>query len=174
VIAVGEVKANIKSREKLLEALENIRSVKQLDRSNNNRNRPVTGPGYSIEGMKFEPLLTHRDQIFGFIFTSTSLSTENIVETLKEYNRANERPLWLNVFCDFKRTLISYEVQGGLQPSAMNAIYMYATKESERENLLLLFYCILATFIDEAHVARPVYFDYASIDKTDADYYALQ
>lgn len=173
VIAVGEVKAHITSTADLQTALENCRSVKQLDRSNHNTNKPVTGPGYSIQGMSFDPSKNHRDQILTFIFTSASLTTQSLVECLQEFNRSNDRSLWLNVFCDFRRTLISYEIPGALYPSPMNAVSLYATRDSERSNLLLLFYCILASFVDEAHVARPNYFAYVSIDKTDADYYNL-
>jgi hypothetical protein len=174
VIAVGEVKANITSTANLIKALDNIRSVKQLDRSNNGTNRPVTGPGYSIELFTFEPSKIHRDQIFGFIFTSDSLATDTLIESLKEFNRNNPRQVWPNLFCDFKRILISYECRGGLYPSAMDATFLYATEDSEKANLLLLFYCILATFVDEAHVARPSYFTYPSIDETLATYHPLQ
>ena len=173
VIAVGEVKANINSTERLQQALENIQSVKQLDRSNDRHNLIVTGPGISIENMKFDPSNAHRDQIFGFIFTSASLAKETLIGLLPAFNRNNSRQVWPNVFCDFKHMLISYECPGGLYPSAMDATYLYCTKDSEIEDLLLLFYCILATFVNEAHVARPIYYSYGSIASTAATYHGL-
>jgi hypothetical protein len=55
----------------------------------------------------------------------------------------------------------------------MDAKYLYCTKESEVPDLLLLFYCILATFVEEAHVARPLYFSYGDIASTGATYHEL-
>jgi len=55
----------------------------------------------------------------------------------------------------------------------MDAKYLYCTEESEVEDLLLLFYCILATFVEEAHVARLDYFAYGAIARTAATYYGL-
>jgi hypothetical protein len=79
----------------------------------------------------------------------------------------------MNLFCDRERFVISYECPSGLYPSAMDAKYLYCTKPEEKPDLLLLFYCILATFIDEAHVAKPNYFSYASIKGTLATYRTL-
>jgi hypothetical protein len=173
VIAVGEVKANILSTEKLIEALENIRSVKQLDRSNNGTNQVVTGPGISLTQLiKFDPTL-HRDQILGFIFTSATLTKDYLPQALQNFNSNNPRKVWPNLFCDFKRMLISYRTPEGLYPSAMEANSLYYTEDSEIKDLLLLFYCILANFVEEAHVTRPNYFSYGSIAKTIATYHPL-
>ena len=49
VIAVGQVKSDINSRERLSAALLNIESVKKLDRSNHGKNEIVTGPGISLK-----------------------------------------------------------------------------------------------------------------------------
>ena len=141
------------------EALENIQSVKQLDRSNSGQNKIVTRPGISMP-LEFKPSLNHRDQIFGFVFTSASLAKDTIIELLQEFTRNNPRQVWPNLFCDINRMLISCECPGGLCSSAMDATFPYYTEDSEIEDLLLLFYCILATFVDEAHVARPNYFAY--------------
>lgn len=173
VIAVGEVKAHIESSDNMRDALEKIHSVKVLDRSNSGTNRLITGPGISLTPLPFEPAKNHRDQIFGFIFTSASLGRDTLVGLHQEFNRTHDRRLWPNVVCVFKRVLISYECTGRLYPSAMDATSLYCTKESEVPDLLLLFYCILASFVDEAHVARPSYFAYAAIAKTDATCHQL-
>lgn len=163
VIAVGQVKSDIKSRERLSAALLNIESVKKLDRSNHGENEIVTGPGISLKGLKFDPSTEHRDQILGFIFTRTSMARQAILEELQEYNGKLDRQLWLNVFCAYKNFLISYESEKGLTPSAMDAKNMYCTIETEAPNLLLVFLSILANFVNIAHVARPNYFSYADI-----------
>lgn len=167
VIAVGEVKSDIDSRDKLRDALEKIMSVKKLDRSNKGKNLIVTGPGVSLKGITFNPMTQHRDQILGFVFTRTSMSKETVVRALQEYNSERERRFWLNLFCAYKKFLISYENKDEhLTPSTMDAELMYCTTEDEIDNLLLLFVSILATFVNEAHVARPNYFDYIKIKTT--------
>lgn len=166
VLAAGEVKSNIDSKRDLEDALSKIKSVKELDRSNQGRNSIITGPGISLSGLKFDPLTQHRDQILGFIFTRTSMTKETVLEALQEYNSKVERRLWLNIFCAYRNFLISYKSDERLTPSAMDADRMYCTTEEEIPNLLLLFICILSTFINEAHVARPNYFDYANIVTT--------
>ncbi|MCD6562547.1 MAG: hypothetical protein J7K23_01370 [Thermoproteales archaeon] len=166
VIAVGEIKSNIDSKKNLEDALNKIKSVKELDRSNQGKNLLITGPGISLQPLKFNPLIQHRDQILGFIFTRTSMSREYIIELLQEYNSRFERRLWLNIFCDYKNFLISYESDKGLTPSSMDSKRMYCTTKDERQNLLLLFISILSTFVNEAHIARPNYFDYANIITT--------
>jgi len=173
VIAVGEVKSDILSTAKLQDALDKIRSVKELDRSNNGKNLIISGPGVSLQGIKFDPMTNHRDQIFGFIFTSTSLLKESLISYLQDYNKCTDRRYWMNLFCDYNRFLVSYECPGGLYPSAMDATYLYCPEESEVPDLLLLFYSILATFVDEAHVARPNYFSYGGIAQTKATYHDL-
>jgi hypothetical protein len=163
------VKANIDSKRELEDALDKIRSVKELDRSNKGKNLIVTDPGISLSVLKFDPLAQYRDQILGFIFTRTTMSKEAVLEVLQEYNSKVERRLWLNIFCAYKQFLISYESEDERGPyltsSTMDAKRMYCTTEDELPNLLALFISILSTFINEAHVARPDYFDYLNIMK---------
>ena len=82
VIAVGEVKSDITSTKKFADALAKIKSVKELDRSNDGKNKIISGPGVSLRGLKFDPLTNHRDQIFGFIFTSKCLTRDKIISHL--------------------------------------------------------------------------------------------
>lgn len=169
VLAVGEVKSDIGSKRDLKDALNKIRSVKGLDRSNRGTNLIMTGPGMSLTALKnkFDPLKNHRDQILGFIFTRTSMTKETILEALREYNSRTERRLWANLFCAYKDFFISYESDElHLTPSAMDADRMYCTTEDEIPNLLLMFVSIVASFINQAHVARPNYFDYTNISTT--------
>lgn len=76
VVAVGQVRTKIGSRREMRTCLNNIRSVKKLDRSNNGTNELITGPGISLRPLKFEPNTRFRDQIFGFIFCSSSISAD--------------------------------------------------------------------------------------------------
>ena len=168
VLAVGEVKAEIDSEEDLQDALAKIRSVKELDRSNQGRNKMVTGPGLSFDIFKekFDPLTWHKDQILGFIFTRVSMKKQYVIEALQKYYSQVERRYWPNIFCAYKDYLISFETKKGLSPSAMEAESMYCTAETEAPNLLLIFLSKLSTFLAEAHVARPDYFHYFQINST--------
>jgi hypothetical protein len=173
VLAVGQVKTAITSRERLTDALENIASVKALDRSNRGRNLPITGPGYSSEGVPFEPNERHRDQILGFIFTGSSMNQDTVIRQIQEWQAKHPRQLWPNVYCDFNEFLISYANPTGLITSVMDADHMYCSKPEEKPGLLLLLFTLLATFVGEAHTGRVRYFDYASIQETASDPYQL-
>jgi len=167
VIAVGEVKTQIDSVSDLETALTNIASVKGLDRSAGGTNELVTGPGVSIPiRPRFDPAANHRDQIFGFLFTGGSLAEANLLERLVGWNRTHPKTVWPNLYCDYERFLISYEDAAHLNPSPMDARKMYCTDPSETPNLLLLFVCILADFVNQAHVARANYFEYGGIGAT--------
>ena len=127
----------------------------------------------SVQGLKFDPSSQHRDQIFGFIFTGASLMKDTLLSGIQEFNKSNPPHVWPNLYCDFKHMLISYKCPSCLYTSAMDATHLYCTMDSEIDDLLLLFYCILATFVDEAHVSRPIYFDYGDITQTLATYHSL-
>lgn len=166
VIAVGEVKTGISSRRELRDALEKVRSAKALDRTSGGRSLPVTGPGYSIQQMNFDPLTEYRDQILGFMFTSGSMTIDSLLDEWRAFAKTHDRRVWPNLYCDFNRFIVSYTGKSGLTPSPMEASHIYCTTEHERHRLLLTFYCILAHFVDIAHVARLDYFRYANIDRT--------
>jgi hypothetical protein len=174
VIAVGEVKARMDSSDKLDDALNKIFSAKNLDRSNSGRNELVTGPGISLDVLPFKPNDNYRDQIFGFIFTGKSMQRDSTLRKLQEFNQKKDPRVWPNLFCDDTKMLISYEVEGGLVPDPMTAKCLYCTEDSEIDDLLLLFYCILSSFVNRAHVARPNYFHYASMETSKATYHSLK
>ncbi len=61
-----------------------------------------------------------------------------------------------------------------LTASPMDGGYLYCTPDGKKPNVLLLFYCLLASFCDRAHVARPNYFAYAHLDTLQVtNYHAL-
>jgi hypothetical protein len=173
VIAVGEVKTNVNSNATLTDALEKVRSAKSLDRSNEGKNNAFVGPGIAQDWIEFDPHTNYRDQIFGFVFTSPSMQRDTLVSGIQEFNASNPRQHWMNLFCAFKKLVISYQTPNGLTPNPMDATNLYCTKDAEIPDLLLIFYCILASFIDVAHVGKPHYFDYGSIPSSSATYHDL-
>ena len=58
VIAVGEVKTNVDSNATLTDALDKVRSVKMLDRSNEGKNNAIVGPGIAKKGSSSTPTPT--------------------------------------------------------------------------------------------------------------------
>ncbi len=166
VLAVGEVKTRIDNSATLDDALDKIKSVKSLDRLNRGNNRLSTGSGITSSNIQdFMPVLNHKDQIFGFIFTGHCMTEANITKQLRTFMNNNSRILWPNLFCSYKQFLISYYSSGRLTSSAMDAQQLYITNGSEMEenNLVLLFYAILSTFIESAHIAFPQLFHYLDI-----------
>jgi len=154
VIAVGEVKSDVASTDKLNDALEKIKSVKSLDRHRDGKTELITGPGLSIKGLKYDPLTCYRDQIF------------------KAWRQKEEKRFWPNMACFYDDFLMSYEIDGALAADPNNAKFIYTTKPDDGSELLL-FFLILNNFINIAHVARPSLLDYCGIDKSDVDYHEL-
>jgi hypothetical protein len=98
VAAVMENKASITSTAGLHQALENIKSVKALDRTNQGWNRVVNGstPGRPIDPNEFQ------HQIFGSILTEQSLNKETLAQELLGFIRANPRNQWPNIYADVR------------------------------------------------------------------------
>lgn len=104
VVAVIEVKASIKSTERLTEALENIRSVKALDRTGGGRNYLLTDRRQDI--LLDPDNFSH--QVFGAIVTEESLTDDTLSSELRQFVLGNPRPLWPNLYVDAKRLTVGY------------------------------------------------------------------
>ena len=168
VVAVGEVKTTIGSKKVLQECLDNIKSVKELDRSNNRTNELITGPGISLKGIKFNPEKEFRDQIFGFIFCSSSIDSKLIISKMQKFNKINERNLWTNLVINYNDFLIEYfgsvlkSSEKYLMQDPNRAELIALIKKSENKNIFMLFISILNNFLNMAHIARPDLFSYCN------------
>jgi len=96
VVVVIENKASITSSERLHQALENIKSVKVLDRTNQGKNYLVIG---SNQGGVVDPD-NFQHQIFGAILTEQSLSKETLRHELLQFMRDNPRNTWINFYAE--------------------------------------------------------------------------
>jgi hypothetical protein len=163
VVAVGQVKTNIGSSAEFQECLDNIASVKQLDRSNKGKNLPITGPGFSLQGVKFDPNTEYRDQIFGFIFCSSSIQPDLMNTELRKFNEKHERRLWANTIVNYNKFLIEYLGKGGFSQNPMTAEKLALIDESQFPYIFTLFVSIINEFLNQAHIARPNLFDYCNI-----------
>lgn len=92
VVAVGQVKSSVTAKKRLRHALENLESVKRLDRS---------ARGRAIDS-RFDEAINHRDdhlhQIFSFIFVIVdAISGGSIQELVLDHILLKESHLWPNV-----------------------------------------------------------------------------
>lgn len=165
VVAVGQVTTEIGSSRKMQDCLENIRSAKSLDRSNRGTSQKITGPGICLTGLPpFDPNKEYRDQIFGFIFCSSSMKTDSIIAELQKFNGKNERKVWTNMIVNYNEYLIEYEGKTHLMQNPMEAEKIIITDAELTPRILALFISILNNFLNEAHIARPNLFSYFNID----------
>ncbi len=100
-----ENKASIESVTSLHKALENIESVKRLDRTGHGKNYVLIG---SQQGTKLNPN-EFQHQVFAAILTEASLSTQTLTEELLKYLRSNpNRNYWPNFYADVRHFSICY------------------------------------------------------------------
>jgi hypothetical protein len=166
VVAVGQVRTKIGSRKEMQECLNNIKSVKELDRSNKGTNELITGPGISFEPLArhFDPNKNFRDQIFGFIFCSSSIKRDSMISELQKFNKQNERKLWTNIVVNYNEFLIEYKDEF-LTQDPMKAQKFVLIDKSQNPHILGLFVSILNNFLNMAHIARPNLFAYCKLDE---------
>jgi hypothetical protein len=110
VVAVVQVKAGITSTAELEAALENIRSVKALDRTNRNRNYRLIGDMRLLDdpwGGKADPEEFYH-QVFGAIVTERSLSQDTFVDRYLAWLRAHPRREWPNLYVDANDFVAGY------------------------------------------------------------------
>jgi len=106
VAAVLETKADIGSERVLVQALENIASVKGLDRTGDGKNVVSLGAtGRPVRADKVQ------DQVFGAIVAGRSMGYETCLAKLAKWLRSNpDRQKWPNVYVDIKNFNIHYYI----------------------------------------------------------------
>lgn len=101
VAAVIECKASIQSGGQLNAALENIRSVKELDRTNDGKNRVLFG-GRQLQADRFS------DQVWGAVATGSSLAFDTCLDEIAGWLDERERIHWINAYVDIHEFMIEY------------------------------------------------------------------
>ena len=104
VSTVIEVKSTIKDKKTLQSALENIKSVKTLDRTNRGKNYLITGQsgGPPVNPAEF------KHQIFGAILTEKSMKKETLIHNLRFFLMDNSRNIWPNFYADVRNFSVGY------------------------------------------------------------------
>jgi hypothetical protein len=129
VHAIIENKARIDSRKALNDAMEKIRFVRAMDRTNMGRNYTVLGGG--TLGDPVDPnRFTH--QIMGGIITEKSLNLDSFRREMTIFRRANPRSVWPSFYADVNRFAALYltaDKSGATMATAdpMEANYSYVT-----------------------------------------------
>lgn len=103
IAAVIENKASITSTTVLNQALENIKSVKALDRTNQGKNYILDGSHTPVNPADFQ------HQVFGAIVTEESLSRNTLKQELLDFLRATpNRSHWPNFYADVRHLSAVY------------------------------------------------------------------
>lgn len=167
VVCVGEIKSSLTSKQEILKAFENIRSVKVLDRSGNGENFAL-GLGTPINTKE-----DHLDQIFSFLFViDKCVSEETMRKTLFEYMWENERHLWVNLCFYYENYLLTYCCENGICPNPMDAFAISSIPNATSGYLLLTFYRLLARAINVIRVSSFSYWEYLNGREGFIDTYA--
>ncbi len=155
VVAVGEVKSQLTSTKKVSEAFDNLRSVKELDRSAGHQNISIK------DSHLIDQNHNHLDQIFTFlIVTDKCVIAKSMRESLFYYNRDHPRCQWLNLCYHFDQYLITYCCEAGVCPNPMDALAISFIEKQTPEILLLRFYKMLARAIEVTSTSKFAYWQY--------------
>jgi len=171
VVAVGQVRSSLTSVPKLHEALDNLRSVKLLDRS---------ADGKAFDS-RYEEQLDHQTnylhQIFTFLFiTGKALKVDTIKDEILNRIHHEEAYLWTNVIFALDKYLITFCCDDGICPNPMHARGVAAQRASNKQDILLRFYLLLGRAIEVTRVSGLPYWEYLNdLGDWQADvWYSLQ
>jgi hypothetical protein len=158
VVAVGQVRSSLTSISKLHEALDNLMSVKSLDRS-------ADGKAFDL---RYEEQLDHKTnylhQIFTFLFIIGRALTADTVRKELFFNRIDrdEPHLWTNLVLALDKYLITFCCDDGVCPNPMHARGVSAQLASNEQDILLRFYILLGRAIEVTRVSGLPYWEYLS------------
>lgn len=154
VVCVGQVKSSVTSKSQYEHALENLRSVKKLDRS----------AGFSsATGEPMNPTVNHLHQIFSFVLvTGRCLAEGALRRALFEHIWTNERFVWPNLPYSFDRYLATFSCEHGICPNPMDAFAIGVIKGVENADLFLWFLRLVTQAVSVTHVSSFSYQRYLS------------
>ena len=155
VVAVGQVKSALTSRKELDSALDNLESVKRLDRS-------AAGRAFDPKwGEAIDHKVNHLHQIFTFLFVSgRSLSRETMHDELWHRVLRSAPHVWTNVVVALERYLVTFVCDDGVCPNPMHVRGLALQPSGEGVGLLIRFYLLLGQAIEVTRVSHLPYWDY--------------
>lgn len=155
VVAVGQVKSSLTSKKKLRDALENLESVKQLDRS---------ARGRAFDS-RFNEVINQREdhlhQIFGFLFViGDAISDATIQELVLDHITPREAHLWPNVILALDQYLVTFCCDDGVCPNPMHARGISLQRDGSAPDLIMRFFLLLGQAIEVIRVSGLPYWEY--------------
>lgn len=155
VVAVGQVKSSITSGKKLYGALENLESVKSLDRS-------ARGRAFDSRFNEcIDQRSNHLHQIFSFVLvTGKTISHTTIQESILEYITSREPHLWPNVFIALDQYLVTFCCDNGVCPNPMHARGIALQMAEGSPDLIMRFFLLLGQAIEMTRVSGLPYWEY--------------
>lgn len=167
VVAVGQVRSSATSLEKWQSALDNLESVKVLDRS---------GGGHSCsmdDGMPLNHEDDHLDQVFSFLFVcGESLTPYNARHFMLDYLGRRSAHLWPNICFVFDNYLLTFCCDYGICPNPMHAIALSLQTELSQNETFIRFYLMLAQAVQFTRTGRLPYHSYlASFKPWNAEFF---
>lgn len=157
VVSVGQVKSSLTAKKKLRHALENLESVKRLDRS---------ARGNAIDS-RFNEAINQRDdhlhQIFSFLFViGDAISGASIQEIVLDHIVLKETHLWPNVILALDQYLLTYCCDDGVCPNPMHARGISLQRATDTPDLIMRFFLLLGQAIEVIRVSGLPYWEYLS------------
>jgi hypothetical protein len=157
VVCAGQVKSSLTSKRAVENALENLQSVKKLNRTSTLR---VVGKdsGHRDVDRPYD----HLDEIFTFVFvTGRSLESFSLAEILfLEYCMSHDRTWWPNMVYSFDKYLLTYICPAGICPNTHCAEGIGVVDDADRDVLLFKFFAMLARAAQITSVWKFSYFDH--------------
>lgn len=147
VVGVGQVKSQMASEREFNSALENIQSVKTLDRSAGGQAFDVTFQEH------INHLGNHLHQVFGFVFVTGNALAEHTIQSLL-LNFVLEQPAhtWPNIVFALDQYLASFCCDEGVCPNPMHARGVAIQPVDEQFEILMKFYLLTAGAMEVTRV----------------------
>lgn len=157
VVCAGQVKSSLTSRDALENALENLQSVKQLNRTSSMR---VVGRDSGHRDV--DRPHDHLDEIFTFLFVvGRSLESFTLTEILfEDYCLVRDLTWWPNLVYSFDKYLLTYICPNGLCPNTHHAEGIGVVDEANQDVLLFKFFAMLARAAQMTSVWNFSYWDH--------------
>jgi hypothetical protein len=157
VVAVGQVKSSVKSRQQLENAMENLGSVKRLDRSAN-------GTAFDSRfGERLAPAQNHLHQVFTFLLiTGAAMNPDSLGEILLDKAFESPREAMPNVIVALDRYLITYCCDDGVCPNVMHARGVAIQRAEKPSDPILRFYLLLGRALEVTRTSSLPYWEYLS------------
>jgi len=157
VVAVGQVKSSLTSEAELRSALQNLESVKDLDRS-------ADGKAFDWQrGETIDHLNNHLHQIFTFLLICGKAMKDRAMHVkLMDHVLSTAPHLWTNVVLALDQYVVTFHCKAGVCPNPMDARGLALQRASKEDELLMRFYLLLGQAIEVTRVSGLPYWEYLS------------